>query len=155
MMPIVYSHRGNLEGPNPSKENLPEYIYKALAEDFKVEIDLRVKGGSLYLGHDEPQYPVSWTWLSNRSGRLLVHVKDLNAIRIESALWDSFHCFCHVGDPFTITSWGQMWIHDLTLPWAADSIIPLITTDQIKQFLSRAQTEHVHGICTDFPRLAK
>ncbi len=33
----IISHRGNIEGPIPEKENCPEYINSALAQGFDVE----------------------------------------------------------------------------------------------------------------------
>jgi len=50
------SHRGNLTGPNPERENHPSYILEATANGFEVEIDLWYENGKLILGHDEPQY---------------------------------------------------------------------------------------------------
>ena len=37
---ILISHRGNLTGPNPKKENHPDYILNALREGYEVEIDV-------------------------------------------------------------------------------------------------------------------
>lgn len=51
---IIISHRGNINGPNPRMENKPEYIKKALDENFMVEIDVWFYQGELWLGHDEP-----------------------------------------------------------------------------------------------------
>ena len=36
----LISHRGNLEGPNPERENHPDYIYGALQAGYDVEIDV-------------------------------------------------------------------------------------------------------------------
>ena len=60
---IFISHRGNLDGLNPDRENSPEYIDEAIKLGFDVEIDVRTKDGELWLGHDEPQYKVSEMWL--------------------------------------------------------------------------------------------
>ena len=48
------SHRGNLNGPIEEYENHPEYILEALKKGFNVEIDVRVKNDTFYLGHDFP-----------------------------------------------------------------------------------------------------
>ena len=37
----LIAHRGNIDGPNPSKENHPEYIESAIVDGYDVEIDLR------------------------------------------------------------------------------------------------------------------
>jgi len=52
----IISHRGNVRGPIKDKENRPSYIDCALGNGYDVEIDLRVIGDELWLGHDEPQY---------------------------------------------------------------------------------------------------
>ena len=37
---IFISHRGNLEGPNPERENNPDYISEALERVYSVEVDV-------------------------------------------------------------------------------------------------------------------
>ena len=37
---ILISHRGNLKGINPQRENEPLYIVEALEKGFDVEIDV-------------------------------------------------------------------------------------------------------------------
>ena len=56
---ILISHRGNINGPNPSMENKPEYVLDAKLKGYDVEIDVWWKEDGFYLGHDEPQYKVS------------------------------------------------------------------------------------------------
>jgi hypothetical protein len=51
---ILISHRGNLNGPNPERENHPDYIWEALRAGFEVEIDVWWVEGKFKLGHDEP-----------------------------------------------------------------------------------------------------
>ena len=43
------SHRGNLTGRDPFRENTVEYIQEALDKGFDVEIDVRCVDGKLYL----------------------------------------------------------------------------------------------------------
>ena len=61
----IISHRGNLTGPNPIRENSIDYIEEAIAEGFDVEVDLWVDDNECYLGHDDPQYFVTM----NRKGK--------------------------------------------------------------------------------------
>ena len=49
---ILISHRGNLNGPSPKKENTIEYINHALNEGFNVEIDIRLEDNIYYLGQE-------------------------------------------------------------------------------------------------------
>ena len=51
---ILISHRGNLHGKQPERENTVQYINEALDKGFDVEIDLWGKDNFLYLGHDGP-----------------------------------------------------------------------------------------------------
>jgi hypothetical protein len=106
---IYISHRGNLDGPNPSQENNPVYIEQAINEGFSVEVDFRIKDGRLYLGHDEPQYEISFQWLQVLYRNLWIHCKDKEAFNF--ALSKSLHCFWHNIDDYTITSEGYVWAY--------------------------------------------
>lgn len=61
----IISHRGNLDGPTPDRENSPDFIKKALKSGYHVEIDLRIIDGKFWLGHDGPQYEVVSEFLHN------------------------------------------------------------------------------------------
>ena len=61
----LISHRGNLEGPNPERENHPDYIYEAIQAGYDVEIDIWFVDGKFKLGHDEPQYDFPFDLFSN------------------------------------------------------------------------------------------
>ena len=52
------AHRGNLNGPEPDKENSITQIKKCIELGFDVEIDLRVINEELWLGHDQPKVKV-------------------------------------------------------------------------------------------------
>ena len=51
----LISHRGNMKGKNPDRENHPDYIMEALNKGYHVEVDVHYKDGDLYLGHNEPK----------------------------------------------------------------------------------------------------
>ena len=59
----IISHRGNIRGAVPDKENRPSYIDCAIGSGYDVEIDLRMIDGELWLGHDEPQYRIEHSCL--------------------------------------------------------------------------------------------
>jgi hypothetical protein len=59
---ILIAHRGNITGPIPSLENEPSYLSDAINEGFDVEIDLWFVNNQLYLGHDNPQYKIEYSW---------------------------------------------------------------------------------------------
>ena len=72
----IISHRGNIRGPVPERENAPSYIDCALGNGYDVEIDVRVHDGEFWLGHDEAQYRVTWNWLAMRQNNLWIHCKN-------------------------------------------------------------------------------
>jgi hypothetical protein len=49
---ILISHRGNINGKQPDKENHPLYIFEAIKQGFQVEIDVWFIDGKFKLGHD-------------------------------------------------------------------------------------------------------
>ena len=74
------AHRGNLIGPNPNKENHPNYILEALKQGFDVEVDVWYKDNRFALGHDKPQYTVDLKFLTNSS--LWCHAKNIDALNM-------------------------------------------------------------------------
>jgi len=146
---ITISHRGNIRGAVPDKENRPSYIDCAIGNGYHVEIDIRSINGELWLGHDEPQYKVDHNWLDKRRHYLWLHCKNLEAAK---ECW-AYHSFCHSEDPFTYTSTGKLWLHDLTQEIDSSVIIPLLSMEEIGKYGDIVVYENVYGICTDYPIL--
>ncbi len=144
---IIISHRGNIRGPVPDKENRPSYVDCAIGNGYHVEIDIRLINDELWLGHDEPQYKVDHNWLDKRRHYLWLHCKNIEAAK---ECW-SYHSFCHTSDPFTYTSTENIWLHDLSMRIDSNTIIPLIDKDEVESFIS--VSENPFGICTDYPYL--
>ena len=71
----IISHRGNIRGCIPERENAPSYIDCAIGNGYDVEIDVWSVQGDLWLGHDEPQYKVTWNWIFQRQDNLWLHLK--------------------------------------------------------------------------------
>ena len=157
----IISHRGNIRGPVLDKENRPSYIDCAIGSGYDVEIDVRYSEGSLWLGHDEPQYRIDHTWIEKRKAYLWLHCKDY-----ESALeCQKYQSFCHSADPFIFTTTGHIWMH-VPDPHPSEKpvyhnlkidqnvIIPLLEDERIDDFKqSNAYTsgQTPYGICTDYP----
>jgi hypothetical protein len=139
---IIISHRGNIRGPIPDKENRPSYIDCAIGNGFHVEIDIRSIDGELWLGHDEPQYKVDHKWLDKRRNYLWLHCKNLEAAK---ECW-AYNSFCHTYDSYTYTSIGKIWLHDLSLKIDDNVIIPLIDIESIRNY----NHETPYAICTDY-----
>ena len=111
---IIISHRGNLNGKFLEKENSKNYIDVAINLGYDVEIALWFIDGRVYLGHDEPQYEVTFDWIYDRNDRLWVHCKDVASV--EYFTENSFKCseinwFWHENDTMTLTSFGYVWVY--------------------------------------------
>lgn len=142
---IIISHRGNIRGPLPDKENRPSYIDCAIGSGYHVEIDVRSINDELWLGHDEPQYKIDHNWLDKRREYLWLHCKNLEA---SVECW-AYQSFCHTNDPFTYTTTGKIWLHDLTHELNHNIIIPLLNKESINSLKSLTGTPY--GVCTDYP----
>ena len=140
----IISHRGNVRGPIPDRENRPSYIDCAIGNGYDVEIDVRLIAGQLWLGHDEQQYKVEHSWLHPRKEYLWIHCKDLAAAK---ECWE-YQSFCHTSDPYTYTSTGKIWLHDLSMKIDNNVIIPMI--DDIDYAPMKGKP---YAICTDHPHL--
>jgi len=106
---ILISHRGNLNGPNPQKENHPDYILEAINQGYNVEVDVWYVKGEFYLGHDKPQYPISLNWLYERKDKLWIHCKNIEAMERFNSLYNTYNYFWHENDVATLTSKGYIW----------------------------------------------
>lgn len=145
----IISHRGNLTGPNPVRENGIDYIEEAISEGFDVEIDLRVEDDQCYLGHDDPQYFVTMEWLRKYKDVLWIHCKNREALEKLSSSMVKFNYFWHQTDNYTLTSMGIGWVFVGQLPYS-NSVIVLPERVDLYSY----QPEYIKnsfGICTDTP----
>lgn len=105
----LISHRGNINGPIPERENSPDYIDEAIKLDYEVEIDLwGFNKNKLYLGHDKPEYKIDLQWLVERRHNLWIHCKNRNSLYFIHTN-NEFNYFFHENDKFTLTSKGYIW----------------------------------------------
>jgi len=146
----LIAHRGNLEGPNPLKENNPEYIEKALSEGFDVEIDVQYNryDENFYLGHDYPQYIVTRYWLAQNMDKFWIHCKNLDALS-EFANTGGFNYFWHQEDDFTLTSKKYIWTYP-GKPYAPSSVIVMPEWNMDINSLSDLKVYNCFGICSDY-----
>jgi hypothetical protein len=89
--PSIISHRGNLDGPNKDRENHPDYLEAALKKGYGIEFDVWFENGQWALGHDEPKYAVTFSYLLRLGGvaeneyyggpRAWMHLKNLEAVQ--------------------------------------------------------------------------
>ena len=135
---LFISHRGNINGADPTKENNPQYIEEALQKNFEVEVDVRFLNNSFYLGHDNPNYKISNSFI--RQKKLWFHAKNIEALYELQKM--NVNCFWHENDAVTLTSNGFIWTYpgkQLTL----NSICVLPEKANIKKF-------NCAGICSDY-----
>jgi hypothetical protein len=139
---ILISHRGNINGKIPELENNPDYISKAISMGYHVEVDLWVEDGSLYLGHDKPQYLINDLWLTQFLYKLWVHCKNPEAIVYLQENYPQINYFWHQEDTLTLTSKKYIWVYPGKQP-IKDSIavMPEVYNDDVSQCI---------GICSDY-----
>lgn len=143
----LISHRGNLYGENPLKENSPDYIEEAISEGFDVEIDLWHKEHNYYLGHDEPQYHVPMSWLVKYKDVLWIHCKNLDALEKMCNSVVEFNYFWHEIDRYTVTSKGNVWVLVGQFP-CSNSVIVLPEKISLYSY-EKKYFETCYGICSD------
>ena len=133
------SHRGNIWGKQPDRENHPVYIFEALAEGYWCEIDVWKTASGIALGHDEPQYTVNPNMLT--IDRLVCHAKNKEALAYMLDM-GNVHCFWHDSDDYTLTSENWIWAYP-GKPSVGNNCyiaLPEIYNDDVSQYA---------GVCSD------
>lgn len=140
---IFISHRGNINGKNETEENKPEYIVESINQGYDCEIDLWVINKSLLLGHDLPQYKISFSFLETNSQRLWVHCKNIEAVvYLQEKNDDKIHFFWHQEDDLTLTSKSIIWAYPGKQPIKKSiAVMPEIKNER--------NLEKCLGICSD------
>src|SRR6478736_4051377 len=109
---LLISHRGNISGRNPERENTLPYIREAIDTGYCVEIDVRGGQGELFSGHDNSIISgpkISFSFLDSYFDQIFLHAKNQEAARILSE--ESFRFFCHSEEDFVATSRGDIITH--------------------------------------------
>ena len=147
----IISHRGNIIGPVPEKENRPSYVDIAIQLGYDVEVDLRYFDSHFWLGHDKCQYKISYEWMVLRKNKIWFHCKDQESATKLLDFDVEFQFFCHSVDNFVLTSTFHLWVHDLTKKINNKCIIPLLSMDDIKSY----KITDEFGVCTDYVKYLK
>ena len=138
----IISHRGNLIGSESEWENHPSRINTAINEGYDVEIDVWKIGLELFLGHDDPKFPIDRKFLQNE--KLLCHAKNLEALEFMLKL-DDVHCFWHQEDHYTITSQGYI----VSYPGYAVTPRTICRKPELQSY--DCLHDSCYAICTDYP----
>lgn len=146
------SHRGNLEGPNPDKENHPDYITSALKAGHDVELDVWYENNKWYLGHDNPTHQVKYDFLAER--KFWLHAKNGDAFHL--LLQDfTLNIFWHTNEDWVLTSKRYIWTYPTKqlypesvcvmpeLGWMGDlTKCHAVCTDFVKEFPEQFENEY-------------
>lgn len=141
---IYIAHRGNILGPNPFKENHPDYLKEALKQGYHIETDVWFVGTQFILGHDKPQYEVDKSFLSNN--KVWAHAKSMETLHVLASGSNLIHYFFHEHDEATITSKGWLWTYPGKLVGHSKSVA-------VMPERSKVQPVNLYfsgAICTDF-----
>lgn len=144
---VLISHRGNLNGSIPERENSPAYIDEALNAKYFVEVDVWYEKG-WWLGHDKPQYKMPKAYFGSESCYFYYHAKNPAALARLCKIPSTYHCFWHQEDDYTLTSYGLVWVYPgkKLLPGSICVLPERGFTGDIKK---------CYGICSDFIANAK
>jgi hypothetical protein len=141
----LISHRGNINGIQKEYENRPSYIETAINLGYDVEVDVRIKDGKLFLGHDEPQYQLDIDWLEKHHRRLWLHCKDIEVMEKFNLLdpnGSNLNYFWHENDTMTLTSRGYIWAYPGKQPIKGSiAVLPELNDDNV---------DSACGICSDY-----
>ncbi len=139
---ILISHRGNINGRLELWENEPTYIDLAIQKGYDVEVDVWYKDNMLWLGHDKPDYKIDFIFIRDRSSKLWVHCKNVEAVVYFKECGFDVNYFWHQEDTLTLTSQNYIWVYPGKQPiMNSIAVMPEINDDNISKCL---------GICSDF-----
>lgn len=150
----IISHRGNLEGTDPSTENTIQQIYKCIDLGFDVEVDVWVIDDQICLSHDNPTYMenkhiVELKDIYELSDKLWIHCKNKEALEYFSS--KSFHYFWHETDRYTLTNRGIGWVLVGQFPYSKSVIVLPESISLYNPPYGYEYIKNSYGICTDYP----
>ena len=141
---IFISHRGNLEGPNPDRENTIDSIENCLKNGFDVEVDIWFENDSFYLGHDKPNLKLNLDLFKN--DRIWFHIKNIKSLE-EISKYSPSNFFWHQSDKCTLTSSKKLWLYPNHYINSPDAIFVL---PELSENKLECKKYKCYGICTDF-----
>jgi len=139
---ILISHRGNINGKNPTRENSTDYIMETISMGYDVEIDIWLIDNDLFLGHDNPQYKIDIDWLKNNSNKFWIHCKNIESLLFFKKNNFDLNYFWHENDKVVLTSKKNLWAYP-TEKFHSGTIAVLPE-------LLNSIVDDCEGICSDF-----
>jgi len=152
----IIAHRGNLNGPDPARENTIEQAEKCFALGFDVELDAWHIDGNMFLGHDEPNTKIDPMWILRPNHKLWLHWKNTDGL-----LWAMYgfefllnpifsNYFMHDNEPFVETTSGAYWLYPGT-PITDDMLSAPAIVACLPELAPDWDTSQATHICTDYP----
>lgn len=157
---MIWAHRGNSGDSSTAGtvgrfyENTESSVLDCIKKGFGVEIDVWVKKGKLYLGHDEDYLKeVDSDFLITYSTWLLIHCKNKKAVKFFRN-WNfsitedqTFHIFTHDQDTFAFTSEGYMICYGTKPPKLKNPSTCIIMLPERFSI----EVPKGYSVCTDYP----
>jgi hypothetical protein len=141
----IISHRGNLYGPNPSTENSPDQLLRAIALGYDVEVDVWYVDGKIMLGHDHPQHEVDKQFINKIINSAWFHCKNVQAMAFFDSQSLGYNYFWHQNDDYALTSHKILW----TFPGLeVDDRCVVVMPEAYGK--TRSEVINYWGICTDY-----
>jgi len=137
-------HRGLKDGPDSALENREELLLERIQEGWEVEVDLWLKEGSFWLGHDGPERPLKDRRLLTNE-KVWVHCKNLEMVAYMVEQRPGAPFFSHDRDEAVLTSNGLIWCYP-GFQAGPNSIV--VMPERVPEF--RIDYERIRGICTDY-----
>jgi hypothetical protein len=175
----IISHRGNLDGPDKYTENHPDTLQAALNLGYGIEFDVWFEDGQWALGHDQPQYAVTFEYLLNLGHggyreypKVWMHLKNLKAIQEMNNI-NAYGCagdddirqpakhinyFWHQSDDVTITNHGHVWVHPNvhTIPYGSVWVVPETKSKVAGMYdYENPNWTRASFVCVDYPNAVK
>ena len=134
----LISHRGNINGSQPNKENSPDYIDEAIESGYNVEIDMWLQNDNLFLGHDAPEWQIDPQFLKSNYAQLWIHCKN-DAAFFYLRRFEILNIFYHAKEDFATTSKNIIMVSPYTTTNYRRGILMMpelsqYTVDEILQF---------------------
>jgi hypothetical protein len=140
---IWISHRANIQGPDPDRENNLLSILDLLQKNIHVEIDVWHNGKELFLGHDLPNCAFDLNEIEKYKSLVYIHCKNFEAL--DYFIGSNWNYFFHDADEFTLTSDQKIWTYPNKIV-GKNSIIVCKTLEEQKFY----KNTDCFGICSDW-----
>lgn len=141
----IYSHRGNLEGPDPEWENHPSKFEQAFREKFYVMADVTGKDGALYGGS---VHLISFDFVQQHKYQMIFRATNFEAIKLLRQR--DVHYFYLDSDAYSLTSWNWsiMNSHDEN-PY---DFLTIMLNPEKNKFYDPEYLPDIGGVITNYPK---